>query len=146
MSYKSRQVSVKPMKKSVLKKSHAIKRKHVEIYSESDVRQDVTDIRPSSQRRKITCKKVPANSPAAPLDNISFHFESSAQRWRFVYHRRIAIERELHVNALKCKEIMSLIQAAGLLKTVTGLGRCFDRLVKEFIVNVGPKVGEPGHM
>jgi hypothetical protein len=63
-----------------------------------------------------------------------------------VYHRRIAIERELHVNALKCKEIMSLIQAAGLLKTVTGLGRCFDRLVKEFIVNVGLEVGEPGHV
>jgi hypothetical protein len=63
-----------------------------------------------------------------------------------VYHRRIARERELHVNALKWKEIMYLIKAAGLQKTVTGLGRCYDKLVKEFIVNIGPEVGEPGHV
>ena len=81
-------------KKYVIKKTPTVKRKHVEISSsDSDVGQDVTDIMPSSQRRKITGKKVPANIPAAPLDNISFHFESSAQRWRFVYHQRIARER-----------------------------------------------------
>src|ERR1044072_7689873 len=41
---------------------------------------------------------------------------------------------------------MSLIKAAGVQKTVTGIGRCYDKLVKEFIVNIDPEVGEPGHV
>src|ERR1044072_1872739 len=35
-------------------------------------------------------------------------------------------ERELHANALKSHEIMSLISAAGLQKTVTQVGRCYE--------------------
>ncbi|XP_057443996.1 uncharacterized protein LOC130736167 [Lotus japonicus] len=31
---------------------------------------------------------------------------------------------------------MEFIEKAGLMKTVVGLGRCFDKLVKEFIVNI----------
>ncbi|KAL5156393.1 hypothetical protein HKD37_U058577 [Glycine soja] len=38
--------------------------------------------------------------------------------------------------ALDCKEIMDLIKAAGLLKTVTKLGDCYESLVREFIVNI----------
>src|ERR1044072_678631 len=90
-------------------------------------------------------KKIPLNVPAAPLDNISFHSEQSAQRWRYVYQRRIARERELHGDALKCKDIMSLLKAAGLMNTVYKVGRCYERLVNEFIVNVSPEVGRPGH-
>ena len=62
-----------------------------------------------------------------------------------MYQRRIARERELHPEAFKCKEIMELIKTAGFLKTVTQIGRCYDWLVKEFIVNVGPEVGLKGH-
>ncbi|KAL5180198.1 hypothetical protein HKD37_01G001373 [Glycine soja] len=45
-------------------------------------------------------------------------------------------ERELGRDALDCKEIMDLIKAAGLLKTVTKLGDCYECLVREFIVNI----------
>ena len=51
----------------------------------------------------------------------------------------------MSAKALEYKEIMSLLKAAGLMKTVTKTGRCFDMLVKEFILNVGPEVGQPGH-
>ena len=50
------------------------------------------------------------------------------------------------MNALKCKEIMSLIDAAGMKQTVRHVGRCFESLVKEFLINVGPEVGKPGHV
>src|ERR1044072_7529503 len=40
---------------------------------------------------------------------------------------------------------MSLIRIAGLMKTVTQVGRCYESLVKEFIINVGPEVSKPGH-
>src|ERR1044072_7581829 len=140
---KKKKIAVK--KKSPLKKKFAGKRKPEEI-SDPEVGHEVTDFVPPSQRRKISGKKVPANIPPAPLDNISFRFESGASRWRYVYHRRLARERELHVNALKCKEIMSLINAVGLKQTVTQVGRCFESLVKEFLINVGPEVGKPGHV
>jgi hypothetical protein len=49
----------------------------------------------------------------------------------------LALERELSDEALECKEVMDLILQAGLMKTVSGLGRCYEKLVKEFIVNIG---------
>ena len=66
-----------------------------------DVEADVQDIEPSSQKRKIGGKKIPPNVPFAPLDNVSFHTEKSAQKWRYVYQSRIAREIELHADALK---------------------------------------------
>ena len=79
-------------KKSTMKEKSAGKIKIEEI-SDPEVGQDVIDFVLSSQRRKISGKKVPANIPPAPLDNISFHFESGASRWRYVYHIRLARER-----------------------------------------------------
>src|ERR1044072_4427175 len=103
------------------------------------------DIEPPSQKRKIRGKKIPPNVPASPLNNISFHSEQNVQRWKFVYQRRIAREREFNGDALMCKEITNLLQAAGLMKTVTQIERCYDMLVKDFIVNVSPEVGQKGH-
>lgn len=40
-------------------------------------------------------KKISANVPTSPLDNVSFHFEESVLKWKFVYQRRIALEMEL---------------------------------------------------
>lgn len=100
--------------------------------SDDDVEPDVPDIK----RAKKSGKKVPGNVPDAPLDNISFHSIDNVERWKFVYQRRIALERELGRDALDCKEVMDLIKAAGLLKTVTKLGDCYESLVREFIVNI----------
>ncbi|KAH1188298.1 hypothetical protein GmHk_U059752 [Glycine max] len=100
--------------------------------SDDDVELDVPDIK----RTKTSGKKVPGNVPDAPLDNISFHSIGNAERWKFVYQRRLALERELGRAALDCKEIMDLITAAGPLKTVTKLGDCHESLVREFIVNI----------
>ena len=91
---------------------------------------------PDIKRGKKSGKKVPENVPDAPLDNISFHSIGNAERWKFVYQRRLAVERELGRDALACKEIMDLIKTAGLLKTVTKLGDCYESLVREFIVNI----------
>ncbi|KAL5179509.1 hypothetical protein HKD37_01G000805 [Glycine soja] len=100
--------------------------------SDDDVELDVLDIK----RAKKSGKKVPGNVPDAPLDNISFHSIGNVERWKFVYQRRLAVERELGRDALACKEIMDLIKAVGLLKTVTKLGDCYESLVREFIVNI----------
>ena len=91
---------------------------------------------PSVKKRIARGKKVPVNVPEAPLDNISFHFVESVQKWKFLYQRRLALERELSKEELECKEVMKLIESAGLLKTVKGLGNCYEKLVKEFLVNI----------
>ncbi|KAL5161596.1 hypothetical protein HKD37_07G018862 [Glycine soja] len=100
--------------------------------SDDDVELDVS----TSKRAKKSGKKMPGNVPDAPLDNISFHSIGNVEKWKYVYQRRLAVERELGRDALDCKEIMDLIKAAGLLKTVTKLGDCYEGLVREFIVNI----------
>ncbi|KAH1210331.1 hypothetical protein GmHk_15G044672 [Glycine max] len=109
------------------------KRKEISS-SDSD---DVVELDVStSKRAKKSGRKVPGNVPDAPLDNISFHSIGNVEKWKYVYQRRLAVERELGRDALACKEIMDLIKAAGLLKTVTKLGDCYESLVREFIVNI----------
>jgi hypothetical protein len=70
------------------------------------------------------------------MDNVSFHSAESAARWNYVYHRRIAREWELSKEGFQCKEIVNLLVDVGLMKTVADVGRCYEQLVKEFIVNV----------
>ena len=69
-------------------------------------------------------------------DNISFHSVGNAEKWKYLYQRRIALERELGAGALECKEIMELISYVGLMKIVTRFANCYETLVKEFIVNI----------
>ncbi|KAH1254302.1 hypothetical protein GmHk_04G010767 [Glycine max] len=101
-----------------------------------DLEEVESDEEPIAKKAKKSGKKVPGNVPDAPLENISFHSIGNVERWKFVYQRRLALERELGRDALDCKEIMDLIKAAGLLKTVTKLGDCYESLVREFIVNI----------
>ncbi|XP_058783705.1 uncharacterized protein LOC131658428 [Vicia villosa] len=101
--------------------------------SDSDVVADVQDI---PLRKKPTTSKLAASVPEVPIDNISFHYPSSVNRWKYVYQKRLALEMELAQNALESKEIMDLIHEAGLMKTVTHFSKCYEMLVKEFIVNL----------
>ncbi|XP_058747157.1 uncharacterized protein LOC131620161 [Vicia villosa] len=115
------------------------KRKEREIVEpESDVEVNVPDI-PS--RKKPTTSKLVASIPEVPIDNVSFHYASSASRWKYVLQKRLAVERELAPNALENKEVLELIQEAGLLKTVCNLPKCYEKLVKEFVVNLSEYCG-----
>ncbi|XP_058741115.1 uncharacterized protein LOC131613463 [Vicia villosa] len=97
------------------------KRKEREIVEpESDVEVNVPDI-PS--RKKPTTSKLAASILEVPIDN------------------RLAVERELAPNALEIKEVLELIQEAGLLKTVCNLPKCYEKLVKEFVVNLSEDCG-----
>ncbi|XP_058761700.1 uncharacterized protein LOC131635104 [Vicia villosa] len=110
------------------------KRKEREIVEfESDVERDVPNI-PS--RKKPTTSKLAASIPEIPIDNVSFHYASSASKWKYMLQKRLAVERELAPNSLENKEILQLSQEVGLLKTVCNLPKCYERLVKEFAVNL----------
>ncbi|XP_050889815.1 uncharacterized protein LOC127095124 [Lathyrus oleraceus] len=89
--------------------------------SEEDVKEDVPDI---SLVKKTTARKSPVKVPAVHLDNISFHLEHEAAKWKFVIQRRVAVERELGKDAADVKEVMDLIKVVGLLKTVAGFSQC----------------------
>ncbi|WJX67018.1 hypothetical protein P8452_51517 [Trifolium repens] len=107
-----------------------------------DVVQDVPNI-VFTGKKKIGGRIIPQNVPDVPMDNISFHFIESAQKWKFVANRRLALERELSAEALEQKEIIALIEKAGLMKTVTGIGECYEKLVKEFLVNIPEDCDNP---
>ncbi|XP_050897684.1 uncharacterized protein LOC127104541 [Lathyrus oleraceus] len=89
----------------------------------------------STSRKQAPGKKIPTNILEVPIDNISFHSVENVEKWKFVYQRRLALEMELGKNDFECKEVMSLIQKDGLMKTVTGFGKCYGMHVIEFIVN-----------
>ncbi|XP_050875778.1 uncharacterized protein LOC127079441 [Lathyrus oleraceus] len=100
---------------------------------EEDVEEDVPDILPA---KKTNVRKSPVKVPTVHLDNISFHLEDGAAKWKFVIQRRVTMERELGKNVADAKEVMDLIKFVGLLKTVVGFSPCYEGLVKEFIVNI----------
>ncbi|XP_050909774.1 uncharacterized protein LOC127123616 [Lathyrus oleraceus] len=113
-------------------KKKSLKRKEVPSESsdsDRDVEHNVQDI-VSTARKQAFGKKIPANIPEVPIDNISFHSIENVEKWKFFYQRRLTLESELGKDAFECKEVMSLIQEAGLMKTVTGFGKCYEMLVK----------------
>lgn len=86
--------------------------------------------------KKFGGKKVPANVLEVPIDNISFHSVENVEKWKFVSQRRLSLERELRKDAFECKEVMYLIKEVGFMKSVVGFRKCYEMLVKEFIMNI----------
>ncbi|XP_058733226.1 uncharacterized protein LOC131604827 [Vicia villosa] len=115
------------------------KKKEREIVEpESDVEVNVPDI---SSRKKPTTSNLATNIHEVPIDNVSFHYASSVSRLKYVFQKRLDVERELAPNALENKEVLELIQEAGLLKTVCNLPKCYEKLVKEFVENLSEDCG-----
>ncbi|XP_058732860.1 uncharacterized protein LOC131604440 [Vicia villosa] len=142
----SKSTSTGPIKSKVVPKSTFVgptkswskvvpEKRKAQVIADSDsyVAMDVQD---TPLKKKLTTSKLATSVLEAPIDNISFHYPSSVNRWKYVYQKRLAFERELAQNALECKEIMELIHEAGLMKTVTHFSKCCEMLVKEFIVNL----------
>ncbi|XP_058741262.1 uncharacterized protein LOC131613626 [Vicia villosa] len=96
-----------------------------------------------SPMKRYEIKKLSVRVPDAPLDNISFHSVDSVEQWKYVYQRRISLERELGKYAFECHEIMEMISYAGLMKTVTRFAKCYEDIVKGFIVNIPVDCADP---
>lgn len=103
--------------------------------SETDVEEHVQYI-VATIRRKVGGNRIHVNIPAASMDNVSFHFETNVQKWKYAFQRRIAAKRELGTEALDCKEIMNLLKVVGLMKKIINIVPCYEKLVREFIVNI----------
>ncbi|XP_050875938.1 uncharacterized protein LOC127079601 [Lathyrus oleraceus] len=107
--------------------------------SDEDVEEDVPDISPV---KRTTVRKSLMKVAVVHLDNISFHLEDGAAKWKFLIQRRVAVERELGKDVVEVKEVMDLIKNAELMKTVAGLSQCYKGLVKEFIVKISEDIAD----
>lgn len=126
----------KGWRKVVTTKKRLVKRNEVSSSeSEYDVEQNVLDIMPLA-KKGVAGKNIPANVPEVPINNISFHYVENFEKWKYVYQRRLALERNLGKDALEFKEVVDLIEDVGLMKSIVGFGNCYEMLVKEIIVNV----------
>ncbi|XP_050915932.1 uncharacterized protein LOC127131031 [Lathyrus oleraceus] len=115
-------------------KKRSVKRKDVPLSdSEYDVEQNVQGIMPSP-KKGVDGKKIPVNMPEVPTENILFHPVENVEKWKYVYQRRLALERNIGKDVLEYKEVVDLIEEAGLMIFV-GFGNCYEMLVKEFIMN-----------
>ncbi|KAK2418418.1 hypothetical protein QL285_040615 [Trifolium repens] len=129
--------SRKPSKVEIAseKKKKSGKRKQAEVGdSDYEVEEDVPHIGSNivSPAKKKSQKKF--RRAAIPELDV---------KWKFVANRRLALERELSDEALEQKEIIALIEKAGLMKTVSGIGDCYEKLVKEFLVNIPEDCDNP---
>ncbi|MCI09244.1 envelope-like protein, partial [Trifolium medium] len=111
--------------------------------SDYDVEQDVPTIKPSAKRQSLKRKEVSSSDSEYDVEPDVPTCVANAQRWKFVYHGRLAMERELGKDVLEREDIMDLIKEAGLLKTVWGIGPCYEKLVKEFLVNIPEDCDNP---
>ncbi|XP_045793135.1 uncharacterized protein LOC123888206 [Trifolium pratense] len=123
------------------KKKGVLKRKSAPSSdSDFEAEKDDSSIKPPAKKAMSAKKAMPQvvapDIEDFPCDNVSFHLPSYAQRWGIICKRRLALERELGKDILECEEIVSLINDAGLIKTVWGLGSCYEKLVREFVVNI----------
>jgi hypothetical protein len=125
------------------KGKRSVKRKEVSTDSDFEEDADATTVATSSSKKTAGKKKTPQGVPSVPIDNISFHHVENVSRWKYVYQRRLAIERNLSEDLLKCEEIVSLIEHDGLMKIVTGFGNYYEQLVKEFLVNIAEDCDDP---
>ncbi|XP_050895148.1 uncharacterized protein LOC127101744 [Lathyrus oleraceus] len=90
--------------------------------SEFDVKKDVQDI---MHVKRSATKKPHDVVLEAPLNNVSLHYVKNVERWNYIIQRRASLERELGKDTLKCKEVVELTEAVGLIKTVTKFGPCY---------------------
>lgn len=112
-----------------------------------DVENNLEDIMvPTIKKNKkiVGRKKIPANVPTTPVDNVSSPSKESVLKWKFVYHRRIVPERELSKEALKCEEIVEVLEDAQIIKIVSNIRPFYPELVKEFIINIPKKFNNAG--
>jgi hypothetical protein len=107
-----------------------------------DVVEDVPHI-PVSVSKKSVGKKTSTNVSDVPTENISFHYPEFAQRWKYVFQRILTLERELRPDVLEIKEVVDLIKYVGLETTVTNLGNYYEKLVKEFLLNIPDECDDP---
>ncbi|XP_057448468.1 uncharacterized protein LOC130740000 [Lotus japonicus] len=141
---RTKQKAVKGKGKQQEVKSKSVKKKKVPVAAEesgSDVEADVEDILP--YEKKYAGKHIPQNVPVVPIDNVSFHAEGNVQKWKYVCQRRFSKERDVGSDVLEYKEVVAVIEKDGLMKIILKVGRCYERLVKEFLVNLSMEVGLP---
>jgi hypothetical protein len=55
----------------------------------------------------------------------------------------MTLERELRPDVLEIKEVVDLIKYVGLETTVTNLGNYYEKLVKEFLLNIPDECDDP---
>ncbi|XP_058756456.1 uncharacterized protein LOC131629691 [Vicia villosa] len=91
------------------------------IRTETEFEDDVGDVQDITRVKKTVTKQSSVKVPNTPMDNISFHSFDNVGTWRFVYQRRISLEREL-----------------------VGFAKCYEVMVKEFVVNISVDSADPG--
>ncbi|XP_045831363.1 uncharacterized protein LOC123922708 [Trifolium pratense] len=90
--------------------------------SEFEAEKDDSSIKPPT-KKAMSAKKAMPQSVAPDIED-------------FPCDNKIGSGKGTGKDILECEEIVSLISDAGLIKTVWGLGSCYEKLVREFVVNI----------
>lgn len=61
-------------------------------------------------KKIVDGNKIPTNVSIASLYNMYFHYEESVLKWKYLYHKWIALERKLSKETLTCEEVFQLLE------------------------------------
>lgn len=133
--------SVAVVEKSVVKKKSSLKRKvaHAVEVVKDDVEDILNNIVISYVKKNTKTfrgKKIPTNILVSLMEKVFSISKESMLKWKYVYYKRIALERELSKKALRFEEIVELLEDAQVMKNVTCLSPLCPKLVNEFIFNI----------
>lgn len=71
----------------IRKKAHVHFEKHIFKDNVDDIMDDILEELAAKRiKRVVGGKKLPKNVPHIKLENISFHFEESVLKWKYVFH------------------------------------------------------------
>lgn len=83
----------------------------IEVEDDSkDIFHDIMVPALKKNKKIITGKMSPTTILIAPLDNMSFHYEESFLKWKYLHLTRIALERKLSKENLTFEEVVELIE------------------------------------
>ncbi|XP_058753265.1 uncharacterized protein LOC131626472 [Vicia villosa] len=119
-------------------KTHAYKVINLDDLSDDDL---VASINPSIAKRIMRRKGKQVVAEDSMKKKVVVNPTSVGPKKSRSKVKRLALEGELAQNALECEDIVNLIHEDGLIKIVTKFSKCYEVLVKEFIVNLHEDCG-----
>lgn len=82
------------------KQSYWGKKEVVEV-DVTNIDDDILISTAKRNKRVVEGKKLSQNIHVVPLDNVSSHSDESVLKWKYVFHRRITLERDLSEEGKK---------------------------------------------
>ncbi|GAA0146178.1 hypothetical protein LIER_36269 [Lithospermum erythrorhizon] len=105
-------------------------------------RKTTSKLKLNENRTRVENRRIPKNIASVSTANVSLNSEEEEARWRFVANHSIAVEKMLSEATKKNRNIMGILEGAGVMPTTATGGPYYSKLVREFIYNITEDIND----